>query len=156
MGPEGLLLCSLEPVTSLCTKSDISIQSTTSHPVSLRSILTLRFHLHLDLKTSLTFNFFDRIFVCTSHLCYACDAPRLFSIYYPNNIWLFMRIMDLLSLWDILQPPATSCRLSRNTFLNTACSETRSIYVLFIVRRQVSYPYETIHTFTYWSFTGFV
>jgi hypothetical protein len=70
------------------------IQSTTSHPVSPRSILILSSHLHVRFSRGL-FRFPDRSFVCVSNFFHACYMPRPSHppwFYHPNIIWWSLKL----------------------------------------------------------------
>jgi hypothetical protein len=80
----------LRTVRHLASSWARCIQSTPSHPSSLRSILTLSFHLHLDLKSNLIPSDFPNkilyaLFI--SHACYISrpSHPQLFN--HPNICW---------------------------------------------------------------------
>ena len=80
-----------------------SIQSITTHPNSLRSILILSFHLLLGLPSGLFPSEIPNKTLCTSVLfpntCY------MFRLYYsprfdqPNNIWWAVQIIKFLIMW---------------------------------------------------------
>jgi hypothetical protein len=89
------------------------IQSTTSHPISLRSILILSCHLHLPLPNGLIPSGFPiKIFLCMFHVSHTCYMPRLSHANlfdHTNNVWWNVQFMTLIMLR--LHPPTTSSLL---------------------------------------------
>jgi hypothetical protein len=86
------------------------IQSTPSHPISLRSILILSFHLCLRLSNGVFPTGFPKI-LGTSHNFHACYMPRPSQppwLDHPNNIWLSIQVLRSPSLCSLLQSLATS------------------------------------------------
>jgi hypothetical protein len=105
-----------------CTKC---IQSTPSHPISLRSILILSFNLHLGfpIKILYAFLFHACYMSCTSHSC-----------------WY------LIALMQVMQFSPASCHfhpLRSKYSLSTLFSYTLNLSSSLSVRDQVSHPYKT-------------
>jgi len=72
------------------------IQSTHSHPVSLRYILILPFHLHLGLPSGLfPSGFPTKIFVRISHPSHACCTPRPFHFLHLITLITFGKAYNL-------------------------------------------------------------
>jgi hypothetical protein len=75
------------------------IQSISSYPVFLRSVLILSSHLHLVCRVVLPFKFSNQNTVCISHLSHACYITRpsyLPWFDHPNNSWWRLQVMKLL------------------------------------------------------------
>jgi hypothetical protein len=73
-------------------------QSTSFHPIFLRSILKLSPYLHLCLPSYLLFRLFDQNFVCISHHSHACYLPRPPHspwFYRPNNNFFIISVFIL-------------------------------------------------------------
>jgi len=92
------------------------IQSTSSHPLPLRFILTI--FLHLCLVPPETNSHFRLNFVCISHLSYAFYMSRPSHppwFHHPNNTWWSVHVMELLKS----QFSSASFLLGLNILLST-------------------------------------
>jgi hypothetical protein len=110
------------------------IQSTSSHPTSLRSILILSSHLFPRHPTGLLpFKFSNQYFVCISHLFhvrYMLNSSHLIRLDSITRI-IFGEAHKLWrsSFCSLLQPPVASSPLVQ-TFSLASCIQTSPIYVL--------------------------
>jgi hypothetical protein len=77
------------------------IQSTISHPISLRSILILSSYIRLDIHVIFSLRFSSWNFARISHISYACCMRRPShspGVYHRNNIWRRVKITKLFSM----------------------------------------------------------
>jgi hypothetical protein len=123
-----------------------SIQSIPLHPVSLRSILILSSHLHLDLHSGLFPSGFPTK-ILYAFLFFSCVL----------NVLPLLTLLDLIiliildeeyKLWSyslrrFLQPPITSSLFGPNTIFSHLFSNTFSLYSSLNVRDHVSHLYKT-------------
>jgi hypothetical protein len=103
-------------------------QSTLFHPISLRFVLIISYHLRQVPNGLLTFKYCNRNFVHISHLSQACYRPRLshkFRLDHPNNTWSISQITKLL----IMQSSSGSCHFFPISSRHSP-SQTPSIYVI--------------------------
>jgi hypothetical protein len=122
------------------------IQSKSSQPIFLRSILTPYSHLRLVLLNSLFLS------------CFRTRILNVFLISPMSDTWpVHLILHDLISLikfgkvyklrssslYSHLQPPATSSLLGSYILLSTLFSNTLNIHSSLRVKDQVSHPYET-------------
>jgi hypothetical protein len=106
------------------------IQSTTSDPSSLRSILILHFHLRLGVPNSLPFRYSDQILYvflnCSIYATCPAHLTRLDFITLIKSVWCPLRCL--------LQPPATSSLLSPIILLSSLFSNNLSLRYSLSVR----------------------
>jgi hypothetical protein len=93
MEPQCSLPCSQEPCTFALSWAKC-IQSTTLHPISVRSILILLSHLHSALFPSGSQQKY--IISHISHTCYMSRPPHSPRFDRPSNIWWRLSFMKLL------------------------------------------------------------
>ena len=122
-----------------------SIQSTTPHHTSWRSILILSFHLRLGPpKWSLSFRFPHQNPVYASplpHTRYMLRPSHSSRFYHANHVGCGIQSLSS-SLCSFLYSPVTSSLLAPNIFLNTLFSNL-SLRSSLNVNDQVSHPYKT-------------
>jgi hypothetical protein len=124
-----------------------SVQSTPSHPISLRSFLTLPSHLRLGfLSGPFPTGVFTKIlfaFLFSSCMPHACTLHTPW-LNHSNYIWRRVQVMKLL----IIQFSPASCHILpssvQNIFLSILFSNTVSLCSSLNVRGKVSHPYKTI------------
>jgi hypothetical protein len=130
MAHNGSLPCSQKSPT--WTKL---IQSTPSHPISLRSILILPSHLRLGLPTCLFPSGYPTQILYAfviSPMCATCPTPSILL-----ELITLIILVEAYKLWrpslcSLLQPHATSSLLGLN-ILHSHCSQTPSVCVLLLV-----------------------
>jgi hypothetical protein len=86
------------------------IQSTPFHPISLRSILMLYFHLRLGLPSGLFLSCFPTKILYALLISHVCYIPRPFHpplLCHPSNISWRVQVMMLL----IMQSSPVSCHI---------------------------------------------
>jgi hypothetical protein len=120
------------------------IQFTSSHTISLRSILILSSHLRLGLSSGLSSSCFPTkvlYAILVYSMCATCPANLILDmltlIIYGEayKVWS--------SLCSHLQPPATFSLLGPHILLSTLIPNTFHLYSSLILRDQVSHPYKT-------------
>jgi hypothetical protein len=107
------------------------VQSTSSHPVSISSILLLSLHLCIVSQVSLPFKFTNYKVVYIYQQPHACYIPFPFhppSDVHLNNIWWRVQIMELF-IMQCFQFPIISSLLGPSILLSTLFSETLYIYL---------------------------
>jgi len=114
------------------------IQSTLSHPISIRFIILLSSHLQLSLPIGLFHSWF-----LTKILNTFLISP--IHAAFPVHPYLFGKMHKLLSssLHSLLHPPATFSLLDLNILLSTLLSNILNLYSSLRVWYQVSHPCKT-------------
>jgi hypothetical protein len=109
----------------------ISIQSTPSHPISLRSILILSTHLRLGLPSGLFHSGFPTnilyAFLFSPHSCYLLHPSHPPWLDYSNYTWRRVQLMKLLIMQFSPTSLLTSSLFGPNILLNTLFSNTLSL-----------------------------
>jgi hypothetical protein len=121
-------------------------QSTSSHPVYLRSIFILSSHLRLGLPGGLFPSDCPTTILYAFLISYACYMSRPFHspwFDHLNNIYGEAYKLWSSSLCSLLQPPATSSLLGPHRLLSTLSLDSVNLCSSPSVRDQVPYPYKT-------------
>jgi hypothetical protein len=122
-----------------------SIQSISSHPISLEPILLLSSRLPLGLYVSLCLAFPAKSYMHSLSLPHACCTSCLshpHRLDHSNNTWRRVQVMKHFVM-QILRPLVTSFLFGQIILIGTLFINTLSLRSSLNVRDQVSQPYRT-------------